>query len=395
MCNNNVTCVSNVCACGGAGQACCPGGMEAAAGCSSPLQCAGITCSCLVACNGGLVQRTDGSLWSSSTVPVTTGTGAKFIATSFSSGGSLSCGVQSDGSAWCWGSNSYGQLGIGNVMPTSSTLPVKVVTDMSGTPLANVVNVFVEPYNSYSACAIDKNGAAWCWGYGYYGQLGTGYTNNSLFATPVTLTPGGAQITGVDQISISNDHACARKTDMSLWCWGSNQYGQIGVGADPMTTPHFLNPVQVTALFNNVVNVTVGGTASCATTNDGSVYCWGSNSQGVLGNGLNTGFANVPAQVLTAGDAGAAFTGAMQVQLMYYGYAACALKTADHSIWCWGSYSSAQKYFPVPYTEMMFPISNVFVLCGDQPNSGSPSFIDAKSAFHQSGYLQNPQVPCQ
>jgi hypothetical protein len=396
-CNSGVTCVtgaSPTCACGRALQACCPASGDAGgtAQCTAPLQCAGIDCSCLVACSGSAVQDTGGAIWTSPTVPITVANASKFTAGNFAYSGNLGCAVKSDGSVWCWGNNSYGQLGIGTTMPTSSTLPVQVLMGASGPPLANATKVFVDGYSGYSACAIDSNGAAWCWGYGTSGQLGNGTMNNSLFAAPVLTASGGPQLTGVDQISISDNHTCARTTNGSAWCWGSNSNGQIGVGNSNTQTP-YLYPAQVTNLSNTVTSISVGSNVSCASTTDGGVWCWGDNSYGVLANGLRTGNAIVPAQI-AVGDAGTPFGGATRVELMYYGYSACALKGADNSLWCWGYYSPMNSLYPVQYTESMVAISNVFVLCSNQQSSNSLSFIDNRGAFHNGGSASSQQVAC-
>jgi hypothetical protein len=390
-CNNGVTCVtgaSPTCACGKAGEACCPG--DAGTACTAPLQCAGVDCSCLVACSGSSAQDTGGAIWTSATVPVQVANGSKFIATNFAYSGSLSCAVKSDGSVWCWGSNSYGQLGIGTTTPSSSTLPVQVLMGASGPPLANATKVFVDSYSGYAACAVDMTGAAWCWGYGGSGLLGNGTTNNSLFAAPVA-TSAGPQLTGVDQISITNDHMCARLTDSSAWCWGSNSNGQIGVGN--ATQMQYLNPAQVTNLSNTVTSISVGSNTSCASTSDGSAWCWGNNSNGILGNGLRTGQAIVPAQV-AVGDAGTPFGGATRVEVMTYGYTACALKGMDNSLWCWGYYSPMNSLYPVQYTENMVAVTNVFSFCSNQQNYNTISFIDNRGAFHNGGSASSQQVAC-
>jgi hypothetical protein len=391
-CNGGVTCTSaGVCACGAAGQACCPassGGDAAQSACTSTLQCAGVNCTCTIGCSGGLVQRSDGSLWNGTT-PVTGANGSLFLATSFSaySTGTV-CAAKSDGSAWCWGSNSYGQLG-NNTTTSSPSLPVQVLTG-AGTPLTNVKKVAMDAYNGYTACALDGSGSAWCWGYGSSGQLGNGGTGNSSVAVPVLTQSGGAQLTGVADIVVGYDHVCARMTDKSAFCWGSNSYGQVGVGVPPMTTMQFLYPQALTSLQMHVVSISVGSQVSCVATDTGDVYCWGNNTNGVLGNGLTSGIAIVPAQVTLAPDAGgAALSGVAEVQLLYYGYGVCALKAADRSIWCWGSYPSPSRYSPTAYTEQNFAISNVFVLC---PNvlSGDPAFIDAKGAYHYGGSAPTP-----
>jgi hypothetical protein len=391
-CNGGVTCtMTGVCACGAAGQACCPassGGDAAQSACNSTLQCAGVNCTCTIACSGSLVQRSDGSLWNGAT-PVTGANGSLFLATSFSAySSSTVCAAKSDGSAWCWGSNSYGQLG-NNTTTSSPMSPVQVLSG-AGTPLANIKKVAMDAYNGYTACALDGSGSAWCWGYGTSGQLGNGGTANSSVAVPVLTQSGGPQLTGVADIVVGYDHVCARMIDKSAFCWGSNTYGQIGVGVNPMTQMQFLYPQPLTALQMHVVSISAGSQVSCVATDTGDVYCWGSNSNGVLGNGLNSGTAIVPAQVTLAPDAGgAALSGVAEVQVLYYGYGVCALKAADRSIWCWGSYPSPPRYSPTAYTEQNFAVSNVFALCPNVLNS-VPAFIDAKGAYHSGGSLPTP-----
>jgi hypothetical protein len=391
-CNNGVTCASGMCACGKSGQACCPASDGGAASCSSGLQCAGIDCGCVLACSNGIVQDSSGALYSAASTPITTTNGSKFLATSFDATNSnYGCGVKSDGTVWCWGSNNYGQLGVGSTMPSSSTIPLQVLTGASGPPLSNASKVFVDGYYSYTACAVDSSGNAWCWGYGGNGVLGTGNTNNSPFAVQVQQQGGGA-FTGVADMSVAEDHVCARKTDNSLYCWGSNNYGQIGAGS--ATQMQYLNPTQVTTLQTHVTSISVGVNSSCATDDTGYVWCWGYNGQGILGNGLRTGNAYVPAQV-AVGDAGTPFGGASQVEVLYAGYGACVLKTADRSIWCWGYYSQNNAYYPTQSTESMVAVTGVFVLCNDQQqNSSNVSFIDGRGAFHNGGTAWSTQVSC-
>ena len=88
------------------------------------------------------------------------------------------------------------------------------------------------------------------------------------------------QFTGATQLAVSLYHACAVKSDHTLWCWGDNSEGQIGVGSSAAT---IANPTQVTALFSMVGSVATTDTYyydTCAGTMDGSAYCWGGNGYG-------------------------------------------------------------------------------------------------------------------
>jgi len=394
MCNNGVTCTAGACACGAAGTACCPSGSASA--CTGTLQCAGLDCTCEVGCSGNMVRRSDGTLWVDGT-ELTTNSDSPFVATSFSqyydsSGASgLGCAVDASGGAWCWGSNSYGQLGNGNAgSVTSSAIPVQVVTSAGGPGLPNVAKVFVDNYEGFLACAIDTSTNVWCWGYGNYGALGNGYQDNSEFAVPVVLSSGGAQLTGVTDMSVSYDHVCATKSDGTAWCWGYNNYGQIGQGNS--STQYYLFPTQVQGLYTDTVNVSVGYGFSCAATTDYSVYCWGTNSYGDLGNGLTTGIATQPV-VVAPQDGGTAFGGAqiarVQVSAYYGEGSVCAITLSGGDLWCWG-YEFTPN--PAPYTEGGFPVTGVYLLC---PNGASdPTFIDSSGALHYDGSKASPQVSC-
>ncbi len=399
-CSNGLTCntTMNQCVCGAAGEACCPpAGGSGPSTCTGALQCAGIRCSCEIGCSGSMVMRSDGSLWQNYSTPVTTTAATNFIASSFSAyygsngASGLACAAKSDGTAWCWGSNNYGQLGSPNA-GTSSSYPVQVYTNIAGNAaLTGITKVFVDGYYGDLACGINSSGSVWCWGYGYYGVLGNGYTNNSTFAIPVLTSMGGSQLTGVDQMSIAQDHICAHKSDGSVWCWGYNYYGQIGQGTSQPGNTYYYFPTQVQNLYNSAVQVTVGPDISCASTTDGSAYCWGYDSYGITGNGTHTGNALVPVQVLGGGDGGAPLSNISKVEIgSYSGYTVCAVISTDNSLWCWGN--NAAPYLPAPYTESSNPVIGIYELC--ENGSSSPSFIDGKGVFHYGGSGSTNQISC-
>lgn len=387
-CDAGLQCITGSCvACGTAAAACCPSAAapDAQTACNASLECAGADCTCLVGCSGIRVQRSDGSLWNEGANPVMTASNALFLATNFSAGGvSLQCGVQSGGSAWCWGSNGIGQLGNNGANAGSS--PAQVVT-ASG-PLANVAKIFVDGEDGEVACAVDTSSDAWCWGYGGFGALGTGNASSSSVAVPVLTQSGGPQLSGIDQMAVAHDHVCATKTDGTLWCWGLNASGQVGVGSAQTPIPY---PAQVSTL-SHVSSISVALSISCATTSDGAVWCWGTNTSGQLGNGLSTGQSTSPVQVLASADAGVPFGGAAQVNVG--SGTVCALKTADRSLWCWGVNTDSQSKTPVPFTEQSLPVSGVFVLCNDTQDLNRPSFIDGTGVVHENGGVEAVQVTC-
>jgi hypothetical protein len=163
-------------------------------------------------------------------------------------------------------------------------------------------------------CAIKQDGSLWCWGRNDYGQLGDG--TNTDKTTPVQIT------SEVSSVALGGDHTCAVKTDGSLWCWGNNDFGQLGDGTNTSRT----TPVQITS---GVSSVALGLHHTCAVKTDGSLWCWGVNWYGQLGDGTNTD-KTTPVQI-TSGVSSVA---------LGRGHT-CAVKT-DGSLWCWGVNASGQ-----------------------------------------------------
>ena len=179
------------------------------------------------------------------------------------------CARTGDGRLWCWGDNSWGQLGDGTT--NSSTVPVAVTALGTGVVQAST------GYAS-NTCAILDDGSAWCWGDNSDGQLGNGTTVASLVPARVSgLAPAV-------QISVSGSHTCAVTADGSLWCWGTSSAGQLGIGSGGQSV-RALTPVQVAALGKDMAEVCAGNGSTCARDKEGSVWCWGSRDFGMMGDG--------------------------------------------------------------------------------------------------------------
>jgi alpha-tubulin suppressor-like RCC1 family protein len=220
------------------------------------------------------------------------------------------CALKTDGTLWCWGGNSDGQVANGTTADPV-WLPEQV------TALGNtVVDVAAGGFHN---CALKADGTLWCWGEDIYGQIGDGSSSGNRLL-PVQVTTLGAAVAGV---SCGWFNTCAVKTDGTLWCWGSNYSGEIGDGT---TTPRPL-PVQVTALGNTVASVSVGDGHTCAVASDGTASCWGDNTQGELGLGTTGGSVATPTVVAALGSSVAAISCGWD--------ATCAVKK-DGSLWCWG-----------------------------------------------------------
>ena len=172
-------------------------------------------------------------------------------------------------------------------------------------------------------CAVKTDGSLWCWGYDNDGELGDG---GQSFG-PVQVTTLGSDVATV---CAGRLHTCAVKTDGSLWCWGSNYFGQLGDGTSTDRT----TPVQVTALGNSVAAVSAGNRHTCAVKTDGTLWCWGDNSHGQLGNGTTTG-SNVPVQ------AGQGTIGSLGAQVSA-GFSHTCARLTSATAWCWGDNSLGQ-----------------------------------------------------
>lgn len=186
------------------------------------------------------------------------------------------CGIKSDDTAWCWGFGGFGSLG--NGASDDSAFPVAVAGGGTWRTLAN----------DGHACGIKTDGTAWCWGWNFYGQLGNGTTTNA--DVPVAVSGGGLW-TAID---VGDNLTCGIKQDGTAWCWG---VGGLGDGTDVTQS---LVPVQV--LGGADWETITAGDHSCATKSDGSAWCWGYNYYGELGVGTQgqaDGFYAEPTQVVT------------------------------------------------------------------------------------------------
>src|SRR5262249_17752399 len=127
-------------------------------------------------------------------------------------------------------------------------------------------------------CARKTDGTIWCWGYNQYGQLGDG--TNTTNPSPVKVMDNGPFI----EVSAGGYHTCGRKGDGRLLCWGDNNVGMVGDG----TTINRNTPVPVVGLPTAAAEVSAGEDHTCARLTDGTLWCWGYNYYGQIGDGSHT-----------------------------------------------------------------------------------------------------------
>lgn len=220
-----------------------------------------------------------------------------------------SAGVKTDGTLWCWGQNYYGELGDNTTVHRSS--PVQTIT--GGTDWSQV------SCGPYHTAAVKKDGTLWLWGGGFNnaGQLG----DNTIIhrSSPVQTIAGGSDWSSV---SCGYKNTAAIKTDGTLWVWGWNAYGQVGDN----TTNNISSPSQTVAFGTNWSKVSVGYSSCGAIKKDGTLWMWGANNVGQLGINLASNRSS-PVQTITGG------TDWSEISLNSLDVAA--IKT-DGTLWCWG-----------------------------------------------------------
>jgi alpha-tubulin suppressor-like RCC1 family protein len=185
-------------------------------------------------------------------------------AVSIACGASHSCAALADGTLQCWGANAQGQLG--DASTTLRATPVAVV----GITTARRVDA-----GNNTTCAALGDGSVRCWGDNAETQLGLGTTDSR--ATP-TAVPGVADAV---EVSVGNAHACALRADGVALCWGSNSSGQLG---NP-SAPYIRSTATPVAVAARIRTISAGLVHGCATTVDDTVYCWGDNQTGAIGDG--------------------------------------------------------------------------------------------------------------
>ena len=186
-----------------------------------------------------------------------------------------SMAVDGDGALYSWGSNIWGQLGLGMPGNGDVSAPTKV-TFPAGVLIKAVAAANIHPI------ALGDDGTVWSWGFNGDGQLGNGSfggNTTSPSRVQVRLSTGElTPLTGVKAIAGGAGHGLALKEDKTVWSWGSNSHGQLGDGTiDDECTAHAI------AGLTNIKAIAAGRHHALALTEGGAVFAWGENERGQLG----------------------------------------------------------------------------------------------------------------
>ena len=236
------------------------------------------------------------------------------------------CAVTTDGGVTCWGLNNFGQLGSDTteVCDGGTTYPCST-TPVKMMALASGITAVTA--GTWHTCALTTAGGVKCWGHNFSGQLGDGQSCGMICPTPVDVT--GLE-SGVAAIDAGHLHTCALTTAGAVKCWGTNSNGQLGDGGS-CGTGFCAEPVNVTGLSGGVVGISTGVHYACAVLTTGGATCWGYNFYGQLGDGTTT-------NRLTPVNVASLTSGVMTV--VAGSRHTCA--TTISSVKCWGNNGSGQ-----------------------------------------------------
>jgi len=254
--------------------------------------------------------------------------GKKIIQTAI--GVTHSMALDSEGKVYSWGENVNGLLGTGDAMPALS--PVLVETWR--TPMAGKKIIQISAGGAHSM-ALDSEGNIYAWGWGGEGQLGNGENNNSNVPILVKKEDTGLEGKTIKKVMAGGMFSMVLTSDGSLYSWGKNNYGQIGDG----TTNNYNLAVAVKTegtpmAGKTVVDFSISNEHTVALTSDGQIYAWGRNESGQLGDGTNTA-STLPVAVRTVGTPFADKKAVQVVAGGWEGAHSLALGT-DGTVYSWG-----------------------------------------------------------
>lgn len=267
------------------------------------------------------------------------------------------CAVASDNQAYCWGRNSYGQLG--NNSTVQSLVPIAV--SAGAIPAGKTIKSITA--GNYHTCAIASDDQAYCWGYNLYGQLGNNLNANSLVPVAVVsgAIPAGKYI---KSITAGGHFNCAIASDDQAYCWGRGGSGALG---NNLAVSSWIPAAVVNGAFpagKTIKSISAGSDHTCAIASDDQAYCWGYNGSGQLGNGLITQ-SLIPVSVTVSG-----LLGGKTIKSISAGYYQTCAIASDNQAYCWGDDAARQlgdnstvnSPVPVAVVDGAFPVGKTIKL---------------------------------
>jgi len=232
---------------------------------------------------------------------------------SVSAGSRHTCALTDEGAAYCWGANDFGQLGDGSRTPSATAVAVTgklVLASLSA--------------GATHTCGVTTSGDTYCWGGNWHGQLGNGSMDGEQRYACCHTRPTRVVGAAFSQVTAGGVHTCALTKTGRAYCWGIANYGRLGVGdiqAADLPTP--------TAVAGSLefLSINPGGFYTCALAKTKAAYCWGAGTDGQLSNGVSVAEQNVPLEV----------SGTLRFTVIVAGSNHTCSITTDGSVYCWGA----------------------------------------------------------
>ncbi|WP_437314762.1 RCC1 domain-containing protein [Sorangium sp. So ce385] len=266
------------------------------------------------------------------------------------SGSYHTCAVLDNDELKCWGYNTFGQLGLGDVLDRGdSALEMNSVPTI---PLGTGRTAKAVATGESHTCALLDNNQVKCWGLNVAGSLGLGDLSrrgHTAATKPASLpvVQLGGPSDEAKAIAVGGQHTCAILPDDTVKCWGGNDYGELGqghtnsLGGSTATEPEDFGAIN---LGGSVSAISAGGEHTCALLSNGTVKCWGRNDHGQLGLGHTQSYGDAPGEVAAfpAVDLGPGRTAKAIAAGVFF---TCALLDTD-DVKCWGGAASGALGHP-------------------------------------------------
>lgn len=244
------------------------------------------------------------------------------------------CAIASDEKMYCWGYNDYGQTSIDEYLISETPKPIRVIRNNQ--LLLNGLSIDSIASGNHHVCAIASDSKTYCWGINDDGELG-GYLVNQSSPIPTSVYTGGA-LNGLSfkKIIAGTYHTCGISNGNKAYCWGDNDYGKLGNNST-LGSSIPVAVVDLGLLYNkDIKDMSAGAYQTCVVASDNNAYCWGRNNYGQLGNNTNTN-SRVPVAVY-GGDL---LLGKSVLSISAGEHHVCVI-ASDNNAYCWGLNNNGQ-----------------------------------------------------